>query len=418
MVKNKRIIFFFPSHTLGGVQTLFIRLVKRLYKDGYKLAYVDFCDGTMRKALVQISELEFIDIEAVKSGSIDIGHSGVVITGFNFINLVTLYFTKNTPFLFWVLSPYNLPIKNLSRKLKVKTEDMSFFKKNYLGLANYRSALEAESVYFMDGLCFELNGEPITKYDPYIPLYLDMPKTEARYDVSSMSLDIAWVGRIDLSIKYHCVVYLIQKFESLKRNPVYENVTLTIIGGGSGSEKIKALCQSSPFMSSIYVKDSISYNKLYPYLLDNIDVVFAHGTACLESASMAIPTVCLDGYVKEFRDDYKFKWLFSREKYDIGRTEFGAEFSSMGKHLPDIIEQVKKQRGEVSELSLRVVSSQYDQDVVLGKFLSAIDRVATSATSLRVNFLTIFIDSVVHWGFVKKVFRGAFISYLKTIFRK
>ena len=269
----------------------------------------------------------------------------------------------------------------------------------------------------MDGLCYEHNGEPDTRYDPFLPLYLNLPKSEKLYDVSSTSLNIAWVGRIDLSMKYHCIVYLIKQFESLRDDPVYKDVTLTVVGDGSGGEKIRDLCQQSPFSTNIKVINSIPYEKLNSYLLENIDIVFAHGTTCLESASLAIPTVCLDAYIYEFRDDYNFKWLFSRDKYDIGKTEFGPEFSKLGISLPEIIEQLKQQRCEVSALSLGVIHSQYEQDMVLEKFLDSIDRVGVNNVHLKVNFLTIFLDSVVHWHLVKKVIGSVLGGYLKIVFK-
>jgi hypothetical protein len=418
MAQDKTIVFFFPSHTLGGVQTLFIRLIRRLHEDGYKLGYVDFVNGIMRKDLAHLTDIAFIDVKSINTNTIDFELDCVVVTSFNFINLVTLFFTKNTPFLFWFLSPYNLPIKNLSKKLKVKIDNLKFFKKNYLGLSNYKSALEAESVYFMDSFCFEYNGEPYTEYDPYLPLYLNFPKNTKLYNVTSTTLNIAWVGRIDLSLKYHCVVYLIQKFENLKNNPDFEDVTLTIVGDGAGGEKIRSLCQCSPFNTSIKVIKSIPYENLNSYLLDNIDIVFAHGTTCLESASLAIPTVCLDPYIYKYREDYKFKWLFSSEKYHIGKYEFGEEYSKEGMHLSEILEQVKRQRKQVSDLSLEVVREQYEQDIVLNKFLLAVDRTQVNKNQLKINFLTILLDSLVHWRpLVRKIYGSVIRGYLKSVFK-
>lgn len=418
MVQKKRIVFFFPSKTLGGAQTLFIRLIKRLHADGFKLGYVDFSSGTMRKSLAQYTDIQFIDFELMGSNGLHLEPQSIVITGFNFINLVSLYFQPNVQFLFWFLSPYNLPIRNLSRKLKVKLEEIALIKRSYKGFYNYTTALDAECVYFMDGLCFELNGEPNTKYDPYLPLYLDLPKSEKTYDVSSTRLNLSWVGRIDLSMKYHCVVYLIQQFEFIKKNPKYKDVTLIIIGDGAGGEKIRNLCSSSHYNKDIKLIKSIPYNDLHSYMLKNIDVVFAHGTTCLESASLAIPTVCLDAGIYEFKSGYKFKWLFTRDKYDVGKTEFNAEFSGRGITLAETIEQVIKQRSLMSELSYDVVSSQYDQNLVLEKFQKAIVRVEASNLCLRVNFITLFVDSLVHWQLAKKVFRVSLVRYIKILLRR
>jgi len=119
----------------------------------------------------------------------------------------------------------------------------------------------------------------------------------------------------------------------------------------------------------------------------------------------------------KFRDDYKFKWLFSRKIYDIGRTEFDAGFSKTGLHLPEVIDQLNKERSVVSALSSDVIKAQYEQDMVLNKFLRGVERVKTNNIRLKVNLFTILIDSLVHWNIVKKVYVKVLSGYLKTVFK-
>ena len=107
-MKNSMVIFFYPSHNVGGVQTLFIRMIKRLHSSGAKVGYIDFYDGTLRKELERFANINFIDVRNCD----DIGAEDVVVSSFNFLNLIQVFLPKNTRFLFWFLSPYNLPILN------------------------------------------------------------------------------------------------------------------------------------------------------------------------------------------------------------------------------------------------------------------------------------------------------------------
>jgi len=336
-----------------------------------------------------------------------------VVTSFNFINLAQLFFPKNDHFLFWFLSPYNLPILNLSNKLHLKLSNLKSIRKYYSGFSNYQKGLEKKSVYFMDSFCFNVNGAPTTNYEPYLPLYIDIAKSKYFYDVSKGSCNIAWVGRIDLSTKYHCIVFLIEKFETLKKDDLYKDVTLSIIGDGSGSEKIKKLCQLSRYSKSIKISKSIEYNRLHTYLLDNFDLIFAHGTTCLESALLGIPTICLDSSLSKFRDDYKFKWLFQRDIYDIGRTEYDSVFSQTGFSLPEVMDELKNNRKQLSKLCLEVVSEQYDQNLLYKKYLGALEHAGNNQLKLKSNTMTLIIDMIVHW----KLFKSFLVVSMKKYFR-
>jgi len=408
MINNKKVIFFYPSRAIGGVQTLFIRLIKKLYEEGVQVGYVDFCDGTIRKELCTLSDIDFINVD-----SIIINQNSIVVTSFNFINLAQLFFPKNDHFLFWFLSPYNLPILNLSNKLHLKLSNLKSIRKYYSGFSNYQKGLEKKSVYFMDSFCFNVNGAPTTNYEPYLPLYIDIAKSKYFYDVSKGSCNIAWVGRIDLSTKYHCIVFLIEKFETLKKDDLYKDVTLSIIGDGSGSEKIKKLCQLSRYSKSIKISKSIEYNRLHTYLLDNFDLIFAHGTTCLESALLGIPTICLDSSLSKFRDDYKFKWLFQRDIYDIGRTEYDSVFSQTGFSLPEVMDELKNNRKQLSKLCLEVVSEQYDQNLLYKKYLGALEHAGNNQLKLKSNTMTLIIDMIVHW----KLFKSFLVVSMKKYFR-
>lgn len=129
MLKEHKIVFFFPSYTLGGVQTLFVRIIKRLVLQGYNVGYVDFFDGVIRKSLIDLEKAEFLDINKLNAETISEKYKITVVTAFCFINVAPIYFSRESNFLLWFLSPFNLPLKNLSRKISVDLESISLIKK-------------------------------------------------------------------------------------------------------------------------------------------------------------------------------------------------------------------------------------------------------------------------------------------------
>lgn len=411
-----RIIFFFPSNTLGGVQTLFIRLINQLDNTGYQTGYIDFDDGVMRTQLKENERVEYYPIRQVGAGSEIGAENCTIITSLNFINVAPLYIAPQAKILLWCLSPYNLPIRNLNRKLKINLEKWHWVKATYKGFSNLNRAERTRAVYFMDRFSYHYNKCTQADYDPFLPIYLDLEFSGKSYRNKSESISMYWVGRIDSSLKFHCVVFLIKCFESLMQSSLAINARLTLIGDGAGAKKIKRMCDRSPVSSNINHINELAYSELKGHLSTHADIVFAHGTSCLESAAIGIPTVCLDPYGAPFRRDYKFKWFHELEPYNIGITEFGSEYSQQGHSIEQIIEQLSNEREVLSEKAVSAVSSQYNHDLIFSKLISATNNTTLYVGDLRLGLFSVCFDMLVHWySFGRKVFLKAFYLCLKKI---
>ncbi|BCK18638.1 glycosyltransferase family 4 protein [Vibrio cholerae] len=407
------IIFFYPSYTLGGVQTLFIRTLNKLAKEGIRVGYCDFHDGTLRKSLKDNSEISYVTLDDIRNIK-----SNLIVTSANYMNVSKLIFHRDSKLLFWFLSPYNLPILNLSQKTNIDFKSINIIDWMYNGFENIDYLLKKESVYFMDKLCFEINGSPEVNYDSFLPLYIDMPEFDASFGEDSNCLNIAWIGRIDLSVKYHCVVYLIEEFEKIKKCNKFKYVTLTIVGSGAGSEDIKKMCKNLTCCDYINFIDNVEYSRFHKFIASSFDVVFAHGTTCLESASVGVPTVCLDGSINKMREGYRFKWLFKRPSYDIGRTEFDEDFSNIGSNLHDILLDVIHRRSEISIKCKNVVLNSFDSSEVINKIRHAFTKANASTRDVKLNWFTFFVDLIVCRVVLSKIFKIRLISLITKLNQK
>lgn len=400
-MKSNRIVFFYPSYDLGGVQTLFIRVASEL-RLGRKVLVFDFPNGCLSSNLKGMDNLEIVDPRykyPLKPGDL-------VITSFNFVNLIHFFFEGDCRFLFWCLSPFNFPLLNVKRKSKLlnKVVASSFMLNNYDGIDVFKASINSKSVFFMDRYMYEYNGSPTVDYDPFLPLFIDADDSTANYDVSRETLNFAWLGRIDKSIKYHCLRFLFESFLEYK-NSTLDNCNLTVIGDGSGRKELIEYCNYLGISNDVKFIKEVSYKALPGYLLSSYDLIFAHGTSCLESAKLAIPTICLDGNMEKMPEDYKYKWLFERPSYDVGRVSFSADFSIDGDSFLEVVRKLKYDRENLSKKSRKVVIEQYSKRSFFNKLSDNIESIQVTAHK-NVNVFTYAFDFVVHYRLL--------VNYLKS----
>ncbi|MBJ7537803.1 hypothetical protein [Marinomonas transparens] len=410
---NNKIIFFYPSHDLGGAQTLFLRCIKMLHSNNIDVGYVDFNDGTLRKELIGTG-VDFFDFS---SAPFVFDFKVTLVTSFNYMNFSPLFFSGEVVFLFWVVSPLNMPVVNLSKKLNVDLNAKKYIKNRYLGFYNLDLSLSQKSVYFMDRLCFEVYGKEALSYDPFLPLYIDFKNKNLTYKFTAKSYNFAWVGRIDLSIKFNCVVFLVEKFIEYKQIFPNSFVNLTILATGAGVAKIRDICERSEFSKDIRFVEGVPYGDFHEFLSNNFDLVFAHGTTCLESASISIPTICLDGDERVFRSNYKFKWIFDRDDYDVGRTFFDENFSSRGVTFSEIVDSMEYRRGYLSKSSFLVIKGQYNSNFIIRKMVRAIELSDVNIINIKFNGITLLIDYIVHFRLIIKAPILFLKGFIKGIFK-
>lgn len=394
---RNRIIFFYPSYQLGGVQTLFVRIILSLVKRYRPVGYIDFSTGYLRTALVNVEQAEYIDIKSVILEDDD-----VIVTSFNFINIINLFIPHNTKVLFWFLHPSNLPAKLLGKKVGIDFSKDTTILKHYRGWNNFKITAENRAVYFMDRECYLQNGSPSLDYDYFLPLYIDKDLSKNRqYNHHSSTIRIAWIGRIDLSSKYFALCFLIRQFAMLKNSEKHKESELLIIGNGRGIYKIEKLIKKLGLEQHISLHNNIKYEDFHQYISTNIDIAFAHGTSCLESASVGIPTVVIDVSYKELPDSYKLSWLFEREKFDVGRVISGQESNKTGHNFEQILDQLVTDRLNISIKSKLAVTECYTEDSFSNQFDNAINNVIASNEAInKSNIFTYLIDFIVLHKFI------------------
>lgn len=343
----KTITFFYPSKIVGGAELLFIRLAEFLAeKYNIQVFYIDYKDGFARSQL-NSEKITFVDYEINNKTTID--YETYIITPVSKIYTINneLNLTANVKPLFWCIQPYNiiwqLPGARYYVYFKfknIKTVLNLLFKKE---LQQMRTALkllyENNALVFMDfpnfdinNYCFDLNFDK-KNYLP-IPILEGILKANVSL-ISNDELNVGWLGRIS-DEKTNCLINLVENADAYSKIN-NKKLKLHIIGSGSDENKIKKL-RTNENLKLIHL-GTVKPEELDSYLINNIDLLFAMGTSCLESAKLHIPSVLYDFSYKKLHPDYKFKWLFESFEYNLGQHL--EELMEPNKHLfAEILDEI------------------------------------------------------------------------------
>lgn len=385
MKQIKSITFFNPNKIVGGGEYLFIRVVKFLASNTkIKIYYIDYIDGFAR-TLLKDENIEFIDYNPNEKMDIDIETCIVahLVYLFNLINDFNLSekvrvllwsihhydFLRSLPFFEHYIIRLNLNLKNVKNLIELLYKDkLCLIRKvfNFLHKNN--------SLVFMDfpnfnthNYCLSLNLDE--------KKYLPIPMFSVDHEIKSESIDnniinIAWLGRL-INFKINPLLTVIQHANAYSR--IYDKkIRIHIIGTGAQEKRIRN-CKLSKNVELIFLGTVIE-DELNQYLLNNIDILFAMGTSCLEGAKLHIPSILLDSCYNKMSSSYKYKWLFESFEYALG--EDANELTIENKHtFDDVINSVYIENNKklIAEKCYNYFKENHSVDIVSEKLLNYLE---------------------------------------------
>jgi hypothetical protein len=330
--KIKSIHFFAPCRVVGGGVTACVRFAETLVKEhGIKVFYIDYEDGSAQ-GLVNSQEITFV--KYIEGEIISIDEDTHLLTFLHYLDMVRedIQLTSNSKLLFWSISPesFSWLSKDVSMSYRTFCKQLSD-KSSRLILQtlnephwNYLQTL-IQKLNDNNALCLtELQTYMALKdvlevnlpNDCYIPIPISRDNNVCNNGIiSKEEINIAWLGRLEED-KYCCLLNILENANhySQKYNKI---INLHIIGYGSLEEQVKSL-QVNEKLNVIFT-GKIVQNELNNYINQNIDILFAQGTSCLEAAKLGIPSVPLDwSWSKMPIDLIKFRWLFESDGFCVG----------------------------------------------------------------------------------------------------
>lgn len=331
MDKIKSITFFYPSRMLGGVEFLFIRLAKYLSEElNMKVFYIDYEDGFGKKQLSS-SDVTFIKYEDSSKNILLDFDTHLILPLFKLFAHNELIITNRVRLLFWSLHPFDiiyvfsflkLYMNYISDKKESLKKAINFLYRKDVSIITKVLKLcdKKNSLYFMDSVnfdvknfCLDLNLDE-AKYIP-IPV-LEKNHNPKREIVDENVINIGWVGRL-CDFKVFILMNIIEN-ANIYSHKTAKKVKVHIIG--TGPEEIRVRNYKKTGNIELLFLGSLIEDELDNYLINNIDVLFAMGTSCLEGAKLHIPSVLVDASYKKIPLSYKFKWLFETTGFSLGES--------------------------------------------------------------------------------------------------
>lgn len=302
-------VFFFSASIPGGVQSLIIRAVKVLNKNGEKAKVVTGSNFFIRKELDKIgSDYIFIDADTVKPNHLnhDIDRDDVcVFTDFSSPYIPVL--RKINPKVFFYVVMGKTFIGRGIEKVATKDEMIRFI--TFLN--------QKQGLYFIDYdnyICpcnyYKFNLEPIN----YIPVPVDtFPQN--LYSHTEKCRCITYIGRGGEIWKIYPVKKILEDLSVAHFKGEFHIIT-------DSTEYFEKILSQSSIDPNITLKYCLGLTgeTLDEYLLNFSDLHVAMGTSALEGAKLGIPTLLIDSSYLEFPVDYTYRWLYYKNLFfSLGR---------------------------------------------------------------------------------------------------
>lgn len=377
-------IFFYPAKNLGGVQLLFFRLARLLSGVGGGVSYVDFNDGYVAGRIAQ-DVLPITVVPYIPGELVEVPDGSVLVVPLSFIGVMSKVFRAGhgVKVLFWCLHPLNVPVHQVAIKVKKAFGRVAFYLFSQLSCQFYlkakRSLCDASNsrgLYFMDSP----NFDEVSKYfdldvsEYFLPIFLDY-KVVGNYSFSDAKTPLrraAWLGRIDKDSKFFILKKIISDFLA-----VDGALPFLVVGDGAGRAMLEEYFIESK-QRVIFLGEVP--NEALDLILDDVDVVFAMGTSCLEAAARAKVVVKVDAFYEAVPDSYKYKIFSEIDGYDLGRViSENMEFSGMG--MADLLEHIETVGVSVfGGRACHKYNSEYSVESFMSKFEFAVGQTCLSFT--------------------------------------
>ncbi|MFZ4801183.1 MAG: hypothetical protein ACOYLR_04215 [Chlorobium sp.] len=380
----RKIFFFFPYHTIGGVPVLFLRMAHALV-GGYPelhISLIDYPDGYMARNVTD-SRLKILHLVPGKKIIID-DDSVCVMQSLPLWRLPEeISFGNGTRLLFWHLHPFNispgshwLSPQQDSFSLSLIIRKMLFAAQRQKLRKLVEECFRCQGIVFMDRA--NLEGVRLaTGAHIDVATFVPVPGSDSIIDLGerlkpAVPLRCAWIGRLE-DFKIPILSYTLKRIAAYATNRNCP-VEFHIIGDGEEADQLVMFAKElkNQFFSVIF-HGTVPLERLDMVLVEHVDLLFAMGTAALEGAKLAIPVVLLDFSYTQLTADYQYRYLFDSEEYTLGSMITDRHYCAGNSSLELILDDARGSEYEKLAMKTRSYYRQYHSlDSVLKLFASAV----------------------------------------------
>jgi hypothetical protein len=370
-------VFFFPYKGFGGVPVLFSRMADELKSRGdANIFYVDFEGGFMNQTLKD--RHHFIPYSTTEQVVIPQNSTMILQSQHPWLLPSNLVIPGATRLFFWTFHPYNLipslNVASFNSRLKQRAGNILFYLKKKKLASFVQFLQERNSLAFMDGASFESTkkylGVSLKQVFLPVPVPVRNPVSHQGNGSKGETFKCLYLGRV-ADFKFHILVYTLKAFHSFCLKHATTSIDFEIIGSGPLLDDLKDICKSLALSNfNVFFSEPIDVEEKADRLRE-YNIAFCMGTAALDLASLAVPTVLLDFSYRPVTNNYLYKFIFETEDYTLGDEIQAVDSMRNNRHtVADLLESVSVKESRIGALCFQYVKQYHDIKLVADKLLS------------------------------------------------
>ena len=362
------IIFYVRAKDVGGVQVLYLNLIKELFNKNIIVKLISYKESWLNSELNRYKiKYEFLNIESTKIQEFNtfIKAEDILVSTF-LMDEYFLFLKVNPLLLFWNVFPRTLYVNeskiNVLRKLFRKRLINKMINNRGLVFMD-NSGVNSIKNQFGISIKSEIIQIPINTSEKN--LYLTMKKRK-----HDNIINITYLGRAE-KWKVKPVIKILKDIYEYKSNEF--KIIFHII-----TDEIEEFIKLLDFTATIFelrFYSGISGENLTRFLLEKADLHIAMGTSCLEGSGNGIPSILIDASFNDFPENYKYRWIFENENYSLGELLEDSSDIMKGHTLTEILDYYNEDRADelvsISNLCFEYTKRNHGLELVTNSFIHA-----------------------------------------------
>lgn len=372
--------FFFPYRAPSGVASLFARLAREIVTRGRPVRLIDYPDGAMARLAGAGNGIELVPF--ARESRIDIGPADTLVLQaempWKWRRQLCVH--PGTKLIEWQMHAHNLvpPLFPLGGMRSATIPGESGIAGRLLRESRRRIvrefvhlAVRKRSLFFQDrpGLAATENFLGGTIPVPILlPVPVAVPAAPPRVDrIVRDAWHVAWVGRL-YDFKIHILLHTLRQFQRLARAEG-RRVVFHLVGNGPEEGRLARLDVGADAVRIVRHGD-LSGAQLEELLRTRVDLMTAMGTAALEGAALGLPTILLDPALAAVPADYRFRWLFEADGFEVGHFITAADCAPGRDSLAEIMGAMEADYPGLARRCHAYVRAHHALEVVTDRFLA------------------------------------------------
>lgn len=344
-----KLIFYYEYKNLvGGVTSLYITLFEELVKRNINFLFFNYSDGIVKNELEKKGIIiPVIDIPTFKWEELSrlVSSNDVVVLS-SFDECFYKFIKINPKIIYYNINDYLGEISKYKLGLNLR----------FLARPLIEKLDKSNSLILMDDTGI-INARKNLNYQIKNINFLPVPIKEANinyYKVPTETLQVIRLSYVGRSVDWK-MMPLKKILQDLNELRDYYRIYFTIVVDNEANLRnyINLPVYESDNLK-IVIKERVNPNELPNLLLDTTDIGFGMGTVVLDYGKVGIPAILIDAGKNEFPINYKYRWSFETELYNLGKFIDNYEGEFKGFTLDELLNKATKELGFLKKISAEI----------------------------------------------------------------